>query len=723
MDINDIKPMEVGDRLRHEMLNAIVDQVKKNAGDIDRIEITGPSSMGGIVPNTAFVPDMGSPESPSIWFAAGGTPEAPVILPGFGGISLTSPLNVISWNGSTAVVKGVPIEVPQAENKIPDWQPAAYSAGVQRGHSGKRWQANANTLATDVPGISPKWDLKTFESYADSGIMYFVDLNDNILGYFDEKGLFVNKGLNADIAKRIQEAVEPLNNIFRTESAMGILEISDIGGNIIMSIDEYGTLKAKIAPGSIAYKDLMDTPLGETNTDDYLWTFQDGDKIIAAIDKGGKLIVQDIQVRNSTEEEEDNAQVLQITTKRQEYIPRPKFMRMDVEGPLPYDMSPALTPTEVVVTLRDGVTDLIKFNAELSLQGSGSLHYAKKGYTLDLLNSEFKSLDLKVGDMVATDSFHVKAFHTDITHTRDVGCGRLWYQAILKRPYPKNHFAPLQTGLTPVEPTYNDKVLFKEDAKFYTDGIPTEFYINGEFHGLYTFRMKKARQNYKLDNSNQNHIFIENLVTPAWMGAQHYETYADVLNFWEIRSPKTPGAEAQANILRFLNYMEGVYNDTIDLRATHADYLDLIMWLDYMIICEAVGNEDVQGNNLLPITYDGQHWGIVFYDADNSLGIYSTLKETESTRWMLSKDIYPKFRTVFDAEFKERYKFLKAQGVLTNENYKRVFGGISECIPGHVYKANYDKWGTNLTNGLPTMDQGYRYLNSRLQFLDPRWGA
>lgn len=109
MDINNIPVKTVGDRLRNEELNAIVDQIKKNVVDIDRIEITGPASMGGVVPNTAFVPEMGNVGNPAIYFAG------PGVYPGFGGITLTEPLNVISWDSVSAVVKGVPIEVPEPD--------------------------------------------------------------------------------------------------------------------------------------------------------------------------------------------------------------------------------------------------------------------------------------------------------------------------------------------------------------------------------------------------------------------------------------------------------------------------------------------------------------------------------------------------------------------------------------------------------------------------------
>lgn len=112
--------------------------------------IKGPSGIGGVVPNEAFVPGMGSAENPAIYFAGPGT------YPGFGGKVLTDEINIISWNSSTAVVKGVPIEVPPASKEIPNWS-GATPAGEQRMWNGQLWRASAATLVGEEPGVSTKW--------------------------------------------------------------------------------------------------------------------------------------------------------------------------------------------------------------------------------------------------------------------------------------------------------------------------------------------------------------------------------------------------------------------------------------------------------------------------------------------------------------------------------------------------------------------------------------
>ncbi|MFH4263943.1 spore coat protein CotH, partial [Acinetobacter baumannii] len=63
---------------------------------------------------------------------------------------------------------------------------------------------------------------------------------------------------------------------------------------------------------------------------------------------------------------------------------------------------------------------------EVTVQGQGSAYDYKKNYTLDLFNSDMESLKVKVGSMIATDSFHLKGFYRDPTHFRDQGGYRFW---------------------------------------------------------------------------------------------------------------------------------------------------------------------------------------------------------------------------------------------------------------------------------------------------------
>lgn len=89
---------------------------------------------------------------------------------------------------------------------------------------------------------------------------------------------------------------------------------------------------------------------------------------------------------------------------------------------MPTDLTGEIS-TSGTCTFSDATTSVIylQANVELSIQGQGSVYDKKKNYTLDLLNSEGKSLAVKFGDMIAADSFHLKGFYRDPSHFRDQG--------------------------------------------------------------------------------------------------------------------------------------------------------------------------------------------------------------------------------------------------------------------------------------------------------------
>lgn len=540
----------------------------------------------------------------------------------------------------------------------------------------------------------------------------------------------VKNGQSLAMGELPTESLEKLNILLNTNSDIlvktegnNLLVVTDIDNNVLFRIDKKGYLKAKI--------DESDTPvtgkIEEEDTNDAvgkLFRFQDDTgNVLASIDKEGTLNVKKLsasEIEGVTDSETISPN--SMVTELEEYtMPRYEFLTMKIVGQLPTDASPDRTPTNVIITLNNGVENLITFGAEMSIQGAGSAGYRKKGYNIDMVNANGDDFKLKIGDMISTDSFHVKAFHTDITHTRDVGNGRLWQEMYQTRSYPYNFVRPVPPPTEFVSlDEYNNKTVYTEDAKFFTDGIPCQIIIGGVFVGLYTLRLKKTRENYALDRDNENHIFAENAITGRYLGRQHYETYEDWIESWELRTPRKATQTTKDNILRFFNWWEDVYNGDVSLADTYQDYIVLESWIDFYIIAELIGHRDIDGNNTLINTYDGTHWQIFLYDTDNSIGIFSTLNPPPAGL-SISADIWTAVRTQLLPQIKDRYQFLREAGIFSNENFKKIYGGISDKIPRSVYEQNYKRWGCQTTNGIPTMEQIYGFLNDRLNTLDNLW--
>lgn len=123
-------------------------------------------------------------------------------------------------------------------------------------------------------------------------------------------------------------------------------------------------------------------------------------------------------------------------------------------------------------------------------------------------------MKIKFGDMISADSFHLKAYATDTTHTRDIGSARIWRDMISQLDYPQNKVNNMEISLSL---TTNENEAYNQDAKYYTEGFPVRVFLNGVFFGLYTMRNKKTRENYSLNNKNKKHIFLDSATYTAYL--------------------------------------------------------------------------------------------------------------------------------------------------------------------------------------------------------------
>ena len=393
------------------------------------------------------------------------------------------------------------------------------------------------------------------------------------------------------------------------------------------------------------------------------------------------------------------------------------FGKLYFEGKLPTDVSDARTPESLTFKMYDD-NDKFLFagNSELSIQGNGSATVPKKGYTFDLYNSNDESLSVKFGDMVAVDSFNLKANYSDRTHSRDVGGCKLWRDMINTLPYPLS-----KVNNKPIELSTSVKKdnQYIADANYFPNGFPIAVYINGTFQGLFTFRHKKTRQNYALDNSNLGHIFLDSATYTAFLNEPFEHTD------WEIKSPKmsgyvdmgpVPNATVLANINRLFDFTRNLSAQ----KANHADFIVLKHWIHFLIFSELSGNWDIDGNNVNLMTWNGAQWTILPYDLDQSFGLRATTISTTQTGFVINIAFWNTFKTVFATEIKEEYTRLRASFLHTN-NLTKYFINQTKSISRDVYKADFDKWGLFYTNGEPQLEHIFSYIDSRLNYLDTQW--
>ncbi|MCU4365650.1 CotH kinase family protein [Acinetobacter variabilis] len=407
-------------------------------------------------------------------------------------------------------------------------------------------------------------------------------------------------------------------------------------------------------------------------------------------------------------------------------IPEQNYLRLDLSFvSLPTDTSEARLSKTGTCIISDSSKSIVyaRTNAEMSVQGHGSAGDKKKNYTIDFYNINGDDLELKFGDIIASSSYHLKGFYRDPTHMRDQGGYRCWKKLVQKLDYPYSKINNIVYSASPSRPTDAE---FTADAKYYPHGFPVEVYLNSEFYGLYTLRLKKTRANYALNNANTDHIFLDSGTYTAFLKEPFDATD------WEIKSPKMKGYSdlgpippdftetVGASCTRLFDFTRTLSTSYVN----HADYIVLPHWILWYLMCELTGDWDHNGNNYNIITWNNRQWSIIPYDLDWTLNWNTNgFGNIQSTN-LLSSDIWTTFRTVFTPEIKSLWTKYRKNGGISVENIVKHYRGAVSNVPRKIYKADKDKWGSyaSFENvNYPDLEQAYRWFEARIAYLDSKY--
>lgn len=513
-----------------------------------------------------------------------------------------------------------------------------------------------------------------------------------------------------------------------------VLYISDSDSNLLFAITRQGEV---IGDFKVVMENISDFPTAltiEDNLEGELYEIADKQgNILARVESDGTWVLPAIRTTtlDSTEITGGNLNLEgfteeDITKEKLIRIPEQNYLRLDLSFvSLPTDASTARVPTTGTCTISDSSKSIIyaRANAKMEVQGNGSAPDKKKNYTIDFYNIDGDALKLKFGDSIASDSYHLKGFYRDPTHMRDQGGYRCWKELVQKLDYPYSKINNIVYSASPSRPMDAE---FTADAKYYPHGFPVEVYLNGNFYGLHTLRLKKSRQNYALDNSNLNHIFLDSGTYTALLKEPFDATD------WEIKSPKMKGYTD-------LGLIPPAFADTVGASCTrlfeftrtlstsypnHADYIVLPHWVLYYLMCELTGDWDHNGNNYNIITWNNKQWSIFPYDLDWTLNWFTNgFGNTQST-YLLSSDIWTTFRNVFTPEIKSLWTKYRKNGDITVEKIAKHYRNAVSNVPREVYKADKDKWGSFYTFenvNYPDLEQVYRWFEARIAFLDSKY--
>ena len=328
--------------------------------------------------------------------------------------------------------------------------------------------------------------------------------------------------------------------------------------------------------------------------------------------------------------------------------------------------------------------------AALKVQGSSSLNYVKKNYTInfyaDEAHEEKMPVDMGWGPQ---SKYCLKANWIDKTHARNIVTANL---------------------VTEVQEKYG--IMDEAPANGAIDGFPIEVYSNGKFHGLYTCNIPKDAWQFAMDEDNPDHIVICS------------EGYADTNLFYEMPNfddwSVEVGEESEETMEKMNRLFDFVMNSTDEeFRENAHQYLDLDAAFNYYAVVRFANLVDNRAKNMLLATYDGQIWYMSLYDLDTSWGTESDGRsEYDYKRKSISLShvtLHKRLEDNFPAELSQRYFELR-EDILTKEHVLELFEEFRAQIPDIVFEKELRRWGV----GIPGYDYSQidRYMDTVMDRLD-----
>lgn len=395
--------------------------------------------------------------------------------------------------------------------------------------------------------------------------------------------------------------------------------------------------------------------------------------------------------------------------------------------------------------------DSFESYATIKVQGSSSVAYDKKNYTVKFFKDEAhddkNKVDIGWGKQ---NKYVLKANWVDFSQARNVVSCHLWGDLVKSRPATdtQQRLAALKTNGGAI------------------DGFPIAVYMNGEFYGLYTMNVPKDEWMFGMGVKDENGKKSQ---TEALIGSDdwnHTDFYSTIGSFveeengdivaenggWElIYYGGDDHAWVAASFDALITFCQ--QNEGAAFKVGISQYLDVDAAIDYLIYMYANCMHDNASKNMLWATYDGKVWIPSAYDQDGTFGQYWDGIRFESAGACLpivkngkidvninygpSGDNDPKFIlwdrmwNAFTDEILARYTALRAT-TLSTENIIAELMAFEDAIPESMFEADLEVWRESRENWWSVMkkqsgtwdytkyhyDYMYQWVTERMAYYD-----
>lgn len=237
------------------------------------------------------------------------------------------------------------------------------------------------------------------------------------------------------------------------------------------------------------------------------------------------------------------------------WLPVPRVCaRVEIEGTIP---TSKYIPVEGRLTYSDFDGNSFTKKILWNIQGNISSGFDKKNYSIDLLSEDDEEFTVQFGTWVPQDSFHLKAHYSDFWKTRAMCVYRLaelisqYRPYYNRRPWDKIFGAATQQtadalkgGIGEVDQDMRDGALGRPD------GFPFMLYINGKPYGIYTWNIKKSKDNYHITKNDDTgaQMFFGDYMTGVFQRL-NYDYWAIV--DWDVQLVNGAGDARSAVITSY----------------------------------------------------------------------------------------------------------------------------------------------------------------------------
>ena len=323
------------------------------------------------------------------------------------------------------------------------------------------------------------------------------------------------------------------------------------------------------------------------------------------------------------------------------------------------------------------------FHAYITIkcQGTSSLNYPKKNFTVKLFEDESRSVKLKKNfkGWGNQNKFCLKANWMDISHARNIVSARIWGDIVKTRQ--DYDSLPEELRTSPNQGA--------------VDGFPIRVFCNGIYWGRYTWNIPKDGWMSNMDSNLDTHCILcgENYESGCFRALANInrDDWTDELH----------DVAPESIITSWNNAINFVMNSTDqEFKTNIENYFNLSSLIDYYLFSYAICHLDGLGKNQLFFTYDGIHWLASAYDLDSTFGLYWDGNSFVSETYKMPEDyeptrahgtsnlLYDRLATLFKARIKDRWNELYS-GILNPMNVIKYLEDFTNVCPPHIIEEDY----------------------------------